>query len=82
MGKKQKSQKTIKENIPQAPDEPISALGRRIIAAGVVGVICGFFVLSRTDPLGQNWASHLSPFLILGGYALIAIGIFFPEKTT
>lgn len=40
---------------------------------GTLGI--GYFVLSLTDPMGQNWASNVSPFLILGGYAIIGIGI-------
>lgn len=35
-----------------------------------------------TDPMGQNWASNLSPFLILGGYALIGLGIVLKDPAT
>ena len=74
--KKQKqSQPVKKEDIIG-----ISKRGKKIIAGGIGVVVLGFFVLSKTDPAGQNWASVLSPFLILGGYAAIAIGIIFPEK--
>jgi hypothetical protein len=58
----------------------ISKRGRTIIAAGIGVLILGFFILSKTDPAGQNWASILSPFLILGGYAIIGIGIIVPDK--
>ena len=49
--------------------------GWKIIGAGAGIVIVGFIVLTFTDPAGQNWASNLSPFLILGGYGVIAAGI-------
>ncbi len=49
--------------------------GWKVIGAGIGTVIVGFIVLSFTDPGGQNWASSLSPFLILGGYGAIAAGI-------
>lgn len=58
----------------------ISKRGKKIIAGGIGVLILGFFILTKTDPAGQNWASIVSPFLILGGYAIIAIGIIFPDK--
>ena len=59
----------------------ISILGRKMILVGVAILVCGFILLTRTDPAGQNWASILSPFLILGGYLIIGIGIITPDKT-
>ena len=59
----------------------ISQTGKKVIAAGFLILIAGFFVLSKTDPAGQNWAGVLSPFLILGGYAVIGIGIITPDKS-
>lgn len=53
----------------------ISVKGWKVIAAGIGTVVIGFIVLCFTDPAGQNWASTLSPFLILGGYGTIAAGI-------
>lgn len=58
----------------------ISAVGKKIIFAGAALLVVGYFVLSKTDPAGQNLASTISPFLILGGYAAIAVGIAFPDK--
>ena len=53
----------------------ITARGWKVIGAGIGTVAIGFIVLCFTDPAGQNWASTLSPFLILGGYGTIAAGI-------
>ena len=58
----------------------ISKVGRKVICAGCLVLIAGYFILTKTDPAGQNWASVLSPFLILGGYTLIGIGIIVPER--
>ena len=58
----------------------ISRLGRKIIFSGIAVLVAGFLVLTKTDPSGQNLASMLSPFLILGGYFIIGIGIFVPDK--
>jgi dipeptide/tripeptide permease len=44
-----------------------------MLGIGVTSI--GFFVLSFTDPKGQNAASQVSPFLIVLGYALIGYGI-------
>jgi hypothetical protein len=56
--------------------DPISSTGKKTIAAGVVLAAAGFLVLTRADSMGRNWAASLSPFLILGGYALMGWGIF------
>jgi hypothetical protein len=53
----------------------ISKRGWKVIGIGIAVAILGYVVLSFTDPRGQNWASRLSPFLILGGYATIGFGI-------
>jgi len=60
----------------------ISKRGRKVIYAGLAVLALGYFVLTRTDPAGQNWASKLSPFLIIGGYTCVGIGIVVPEKTS
>ena len=62
-------------------EDDISGRGKRVIGAGIALLVLGFCVLTRTDPGGRNWASHLSPFLILGAYAVIAAGIMLPEQT-
>ena len=75
-----KPKKTFKEKLP-APPPPSAALspqGKKLVLAGGTLVILGFAVLSRADSLGRNWAASLSPFLILGGYAAIGVGLFLP----
>jgi len=62
-----------------ARGEMISSRGWKIIGAGVAALAAGFYMLTFTDPLGRNWASSLSPFLILGAYGIIAAGILLPE---
>ncbi|HAH06604.1 MAG TPA: hypothetical protein DCM05_08775 [Elusimicrobia bacterium] len=61
-------------------EEKITSKGWKIIAAGAVLLALGFFTLTFTDPMGKNWASRLSPFLILGAYAVIAAGILLPDE--
>lgn len=56
--------------------DPISTTGKKTIAGGVALAAAGFLVLTRADSMGRNWAASLSPFLILGGYALMGWGIF------
>ena len=75
-----KPKKTFKEKVP-APPPPSAALnplGRKLVWAGGSLVLLGFVVLSRADSMGRNWAASLSPFLILGGYAAIGVGLFLP----
>lgn len=74
--------KTVKEKVP-APPPPSAALnplGKKLVWAGGILVVLGFAVLSRADALGRNWAASISPFLILGGYAAIGIGLFLPPQ--
>lgn len=62
-----------------AQDPGISRRGWKTIGAGIGLLVVGFTVLCFTDPRGQNWASVASPFLILGGYAVIGAGILAPD---
>ena len=64
------------------PADGITPLGKRIIGMGVAVIIAGFIVLSRADAMGGNWAANLSPFLILGGYILVGLGIFAPAQSS
>lgn len=61
---------------------PISKRGWKMIGGGVLTAIVGFIVLSFTDPGGQNFASRLSPFLIIGGYTIIGFGIVAKDPTS
>ena len=73
--------KPPKKNLVPEPKSPgISRRGWKVIGAGAACVALGFIVLTKTDPAGQNWASVISPFMILGGYAVIGIGIMLPER--
>ena len=60
----------------------ISKRGRKIIIAGIGMVVVGFIVLSYTDPAGKNWASTLSPVLLVVGYGLIGLGIIISEASS
>lgn len=56
--------------------ESLSSTGLKTMAAGIILAAAGFLVLTRADSMGRNWAATLSPFLILGGYAVVGWGIF------
>lgn len=72
--------KKAKQAIAETNIGGISKTGKKIIFGGIAVLILGYFILTKTDPAGQNWASQLSPFLILGGYIIIGVGIVFPNK--
>lgn len=63
---------------PAAP--LLSPRGKKLIVAGALVVIAGFFILSKTDPAGQNWASVVSPLLLVLGYVLIGFGLVRPAR--
>lgn len=71
---KHKYQKNIQIQ-PTVTLPVISKRGKIIIATGIGLVIVGFLVLTETNPQGDNLASIISPFLLIGGYITIAIGI-------
>lgn len=77
-----KDKKTYKTSSPSLPppSASLSPRGKALALAGGVSVILGFLVLSRADALARNWAGHLAPFLILGGYALLGFGLFLPPS--
>jgi hypothetical protein len=62
--------------------QSLSSFGKKVVAGGIGVVIMGFWALSLTDTLGRNWASTISPFLILCGYAIIATGILHSSSST
>jgi len=76
-----RSQKDPSLVFSQARKDPdaVSARGKKIIACGVFLVCVGFFVLTLTDPAGKNWASTVSPLLLVIGYAVIGVGIIIPD---
>ncbi|MFH2202345.1 MAG: hypothetical protein ABIJ96_04480 [Elusimicrobiota bacterium] len=80
--KQQEVEKTPNNDESAVGDEKeaISSAGRKTIVGGVALLIAGFIILTFTDPQGRNWASTLSPLLILGAYGVIAYGIFLPGK--
>ena len=60
---------------PAVNPESISHRGWKVVGAGIFILVIGFAVLKAADPMGRNWASVVSPFLILSGYALVGLGI-------
>ncbi|MHB2026744.1 MAG: hypothetical protein ACYCPQ_08940 [Elusimicrobiota bacterium] len=65
---------------PSADIDRISHSGWMAIALGIGILAVGFWILSWTDRMGRNWAACVSPFVILGGYAVIGLGIFLPDR--
>lgn len=80
MGKKNRSLR--EQPVPAAvSSEAISSRGKKVIAIGVGILAAGFILITYTDPMGRNWASVLAPFLIVGGYIAVGIGIFLPDSS-
>ena len=78
-----KNKKTMKKDVPAPPPptENLSSRGKMLLTAGGSAVLLGFLVLSRADAMGANMAASVSPFLILGGYAAIGVGLFLPADS-
>ncbi len=75
-----KHKNTVKKDkpAPPFPTEGLSPLGKRIAMAGGGLVTAGFVLLSFADALGRNLPALVSPFLLIGGYAAIGVGLFLP----
>ncbi len=69
--------------VPAAPVSRISfpSSAKKWLLAGLFSVVVGFVLLCWTDPSGQNWASTLSPFLLVGGYVLLGVGFYQADST-
>ena len=66
----------------KSPARPwLSQRGKKFMAAGVALVVLGFWILTYTDPAGQNWASTLSPALLVLGYTIIGFAIVIQDST-
>lgn len=82
MGKKERRRGEEKAKAAGDSARPpiISRRGWKVIGIGVAIAALGYLVLCLTDPRGQNLASTLSPFLILGGYVAIGAGILVRDR--
>ncbi|PKL91925.1 MAG: hypothetical protein CVV21_04020 [Candidatus Goldiibacteriota bacterium HGW-Goldbacteria-1] len=49
--------------------------GLYVIGVALVVLVLGYYVLSLVNPDASNWAGAAAPFLIIGGYVAIAVGI-------
>jgi hypothetical protein len=52
------------------------------LAAGVVLLLAGFFLLSKADAWAENAAAAISPFCILGGFTLLFISLIVRPPST
>lgn len=70
----------MKKDRPAPPlsSESLSPRGKLIAGAGGALVIAGFVLLSFADAQGRNLPALVSPFLLIGGYAAIGVGLFLP----
>jgi len=75
-----RNKNTIRKDAPVSPlpTEALSPRGKRIVWAGGALVVAGFVLLSFADPLGRNLPALVSPFLLIGGYGAIGLGLFLP----
>lgn len=46
-----------------------------LVACSVLIIAMGFFILSKADTFAQNFAGRAAPFLILGGYGVMACAL-------
>jgi hypothetical protein len=60
---------------------PPRGIKRLTFVVGIVLLVMGFCLLRLTDPAGRNWASLLSPFLLLLGYGAIGFSLYTPSAT-
>lgn len=53
----------------------LSKMGLKVIFSSMGLLIVGFILLRFTNPSGNNWASFISPLVIILAYIFIGIGI-------
>ncbi len=79
-----KNKNTMKKvaQAPSPPSEALSSQGKVLAGVGGALVIAGFVLLSFADAMGRNLPALVSPFLLIGGYAAIGLGLFLPPEKT
>jgi dipeptide/tripeptide permease len=77
----QQNQLSIAKAVEDKPTDSISHRGKKVIGIGIGVVAHGFWILTYTDPAGQNWASTVSPLLLVLGYGMIGVGIVLPDPS-
>src|SRR5258708_39930341 len=80
--RQEKESAAAKAAVTKSAGPWVSKRGKKIIALGVGLVVLGFWILTYTDPAGQNWASTVSPALLVLGYAIIGLGIVIPDPSS
>jgi len=73
--KQVKNSKNVQQYVQQKDIQQITKTGWKIIICSVISLAIGFFLLTFTNPEGNNWASIISPIIIVLSYIFIAIGI-------
>jgi len=46
-----------------------------ILISGLTSIFIGLFLLTLTNPEGNNWASILSPLMIISGYIGVIVAL-------
>lgn len=52
----------------------------KVLASGLVLLVAAFFVLSKANPYGNNFAGHAAPFVFILSWAVILTGILWNGK--
>lgn len=74
--KSSKKSKLIKQKVQEEQyTYEISKFGWGIIFLSLITLFIGFFLLKFTNPEGNNFASIISPILIIFSYIFISLGI-------
>lgn len=75
-----RNKNTMKKDLPAPPlpTEALSPRGKLLAGAGGALVVAGFVLLAFADAQGRNLPALVSPFLLIGGYAAIGVGLFLP----
>jgi len=81
MAKNKNRPPNLAKIVPVTP-KLFSFVHRGLFFSGLGFLCIGFPLLLATDPGGQNWASMLSPILILLGYVLIGFSVSRPTPSS
>jgi len=67
----------IQNEFDRSPENGLGRTNWLLLGIGLLFLIVGFVVLALADERAANLAGRLSPFLILGAYAIIFIGLIY-----
>ena len=78
MKQQKNNTKTQKQKKVLRPREGVG--NKNILIAGIILLVAAFYVLSKVNPEGNNFAGHTAPFIFIISWGLIIAGLLWNKE--